>query len=277
MIVISYDDPELIPGLQEQSVGAGVRGALGGYEVLVRQAANVLDLMEYFAQVKKPANLAEISAALGWPRSSTFNLLSTLAQRGYLYEPRPRAGLYPTSRWTWLLRDIADPKLLPVQICRAADEVARLTEETVAIAAPSGASAVLLYVVESPHVVRFTAQVGFQMPIHITACGRALLAQYSPAERAAALKKVQYQKLAARSLLDAKQVEAEIKRAAARGWHENVDGYATDLVGVALPIGLPDRCLSIVVGGPTSRMRQHIPQIAATLKRELNRCTAAEL
>jgi IclR family transcriptional regulator, acetate operon repressor len=245
--------------------------------MLVRQAANVLDLMEYFAQVKKPANLGEISAALGWPRSSTFNLLSTLAQRGYLYEPRPKAGLYPTSRWTWLLRDITDPELLPEQLCRAAGEVARLTEETVAIAAPSGSSAVLLYVVESPHVVRFTAQVGYQMPMHTTACGRALLAQYSPAERAAALKKVRYEKFAERSLLDSKQVEAEIKRAAARGWHENINGYATDLLGVALPVGLPDRCLSIVVGGPTSRLRQNIPQIAATLKRELNRFTAAGL
>jgi IclR family acetate operon transcriptional repressor len=243
--------------------------------MLVRQAANVLDLLEYFAQVKKPSNLAEISTALGWPRSSTFNLLSTLAQRGYLYEPRPRAGFYPTSRWTSVLQDIADPELLPDEICKAADEVARITEETVAIAAPSGTNAVLLYVVESPHVVRFTAQVGYQMPIHTTACGRALLAEYSPAERASVLKKVRYEKFADRSLMDAKQVEAEIKRAIARGWHENINGYATDLLGVALPAGLRDRVLSIVVGGPVSRMRQSIPQIATTLKRELNRHLAA--
>jgi DNA-binding IclR family transcriptional regulator len=243
--------------------------------MLVRQAANVLDLLEFYAQVKKPANLAEVSAALGWPRSSAFNLLSTLAQRGYLYEPRPKAGFYPTSRWMWLLRDIADPELLPAQICKAADEVARLTEETVAIAAPSGVNAVLLYVVESPHVIRFTAQVGYQMPIHLTACGRALLAQYSPSERASVLKKVQYEKIAERSLLDAKQVEAEIKRAATRGWHENINGYANDLLGIAMPVGLPDRCLSIVVGGPTVRMRQNIPQITTTLKRELSRHIAA--
>jgi len=239
--------------------------------MLVRQAANVLDLLEYFAQVKKPSSLAEISAALGWPRSSTFNLLGTLAHRGYVYEPRPRAGFYPTSRWAWLLQGIADPESVPEELCKAVDEVARSTGETVAIAAPSGTSAVLLYVVESPHVVRFTAQLGYQMPIHTTSCGRALLAQYSPAERAAVLKKVRYERFAERSLMDAKQVEAEIKLAVARGWHENIDGYAKDLVGVALPAELRDRCLSIVVGGPTSRMRQSIPQIAATLKRELNR------
>lgn len=239
--------------------------------MLVRQAANVLDLLEYFAQQKRPASLAEISAALGWPRSSTFNLLTTLAQRGYLYEPRPREGYYPTSRWSWVLRDVADTELLPEELCRAVDAVARATGETTAIAAPSGTHAILLYVMESPHVVRFTATVGFQMPIHSTAGGRALLAQFSDSERAVVLRKVRYEKSAERSPTDAKQVEAEIKRAAARGWHENINGYANDLLGVALPVGLRDRCLSIVVGGPSSRMRANIPQIAATLKRELNR------
>ena len=53
--------------------------------MIVRQAAHVLDLLEYFLHVKEPSNLADISVAMGWPRSSTFNLLTTLSQRGFLY------------------------------------------------------------------------------------------------------------------------------------------------------------------------------------------------
>ncbi len=237
--------------------------------MLVRQAENVLDLLEYFAQNRRPCTPPEIAAAMGWPRSSTFNLLSTLALRGYLYEPQPRAGFYPSTRWGLILRDI-DAELLPEGLCTVADQVARLTEETVAIAGPSGTNAVLLYIAESPHVVRFTAHVGYQMPLHTTAAGRALLAQYSKVQRASLLKKVSYEASAGVPLTDAKQVEAEIKKAIARGWHEN-GSYATDLIGVALPAGLHDRCLSIVVGGPTTRMVQNIPKIAATLKRELNK------
>jgi IclR family transcriptional regulator, acetate operon repressor len=239
--------------------------------MIVRQAANVLDLLEYFAKTKKQANLAEISAALGWPRSSTFNLLTTLAQRGFLYEPRPRAGYYPTARWMSLLQKITETELLPDELCRVVDEVARLTGETVSIAAPAGTSVVLLYVVESSAVVRFTAEVGYQLPIHTTSAGRALLAQYSPSERASLLKKIRFEKFTDRSLMNAKDVEAELKRAATRGWHENVEGYATDLIGVAMPVGLSDRYLSVVVGGPSNRMRPRIAQIAATLKRELKR------
>jgi DNA-binding IclR family transcriptional regulator len=239
--------------------------------MIVRQAANVLDLLEYFAKVKKQSNLAEISAALGWPRSSTFNLLTTLAERGFLYEPRPRAGYYPTSRWTSLLRAIAETELLPDDLCKAVDEVAQATGETVAIAAPVGTNAVLLYVVESTEFVRFAAHVGYQLPIHATSAGRALLAQYSPSERASVLKKVRFEKYTERSPLNAKQVEAEIKRAVTRGWHENIEGYGADLAGVAVPVGLPDRCLALVIGGPSQRMRSRIPQLAATLKRALKR------
>lgn len=239
--------------------------------MIVRQAAHVLDLLEYFAQVRKPSNLAEISAAMGWPRSSTFNLLKTLAQRGFLYEPQPRAGYYPSPQWMSLLQTILETEVLPEGLYNAVEEVAKATGETVAIAAPAGTNAVFLHVVESPAAVRFSAQVGYQVPIHATSSGRALLAQYSPRERAAVLKKIRYEKYSPRALMSAEQVEAEIKRAEKRGWHENIEGHAADLIGVALPVEVGVRRLSIVVGGPTGRLRSRIPEIAGMLKRALKR------
>ncbi len=38
-------------------------------DVNVKQAANVLDLIEFFAQHKRPAALAEIAKHFDWPRS----------------------------------------------------------------------------------------------------------------------------------------------------------------------------------------------------------------
>jgi IclR family transcriptional regulator, acetate operon repressor len=239
--------------------------------MIVRQAANVLDLLEYFAESQKPANLADVSAALGWPRSSTFNLLTTLAQRGYLYEPHPRGGYYPSPRWNAVLHSIGESEVLPESLFDAADEVAKTTGETVAIAAPAGTNAVFVHVVESASVVRYSAKVGYQVPIHLTASGRALLAQYAPRELAAVLKRVKFEKIGARSVTSAEQVMGEITKSVSRGWHEVIDTHTTGLTGVAVPVGLPDRRLSIVVGGPTDRTRPQIPQIAAALKRALKR------
>ncbi len=245
--------------------------------MIVRQAANVLDLLEFFARTRKPANLAEVASSMGWPRSSTFNLLTTLTQRGFLYEPRPRAGFYPSQRWLSLLNTIAETEQLPEDLCEAVNEIARETHETVAICAPAGVNAVLSYVVQSPELIRFSADVGYQMPIHVTAGGRALLTQYSVRERATLLRKIKYTEYCHRSLMSAEQVEAEIKRSATRGWHENVEGYAADMVGVALPATLRDRPISVVVGGPASRMRRQIAQVAATVLRSLKRCGSVTL
>ena len=70
----------------------------------VRRAANVIELLEFFAERGGPATLAEIADGLGWPRSSTFNLVGTLLDRGYLYEPSLRGSYYPSPRWSRVVR-----------------------------------------------------------------------------------------------------------------------------------------------------------------------------
>src|SRR5579864_678366 len=110
--------------------------------MIVRQAAYVLDVLEYFAQSKRPATLAEVADHFGWPRSSTFNLLTTLSEKGYLYEPRPRAGYYPTPKWLAMARMIAEVEPLPAWTHVLVVELSAQTGETVAIAAPAGTMAV---------------------------------------------------------------------------------------------------------------------------------------
>ena len=50
--------------------------------MIVRQAANVLEILEYFAKRLRPATAAEMAEDLGWPRSSTFKIVATLASKG---------------------------------------------------------------------------------------------------------------------------------------------------------------------------------------------------
>src|SRR5690349_7987126 len=117
--------------------------------MLVRQAANVLELMEYFARRKRPATMAEISDDLGWPRSSTFNLVGTIAEKGWLYEPRTRGGYYPSPRWLTLARMVADAEPLPEPVHALVARIAEETGETTAVGALAGTSAIFMAVVES--------------------------------------------------------------------------------------------------------------------------------
>src|SRR5690606_23050608 len=88
----------------------------------VRQAANVVELLEFFAGRGEPATLAEIADALEWPRSSTFNIVGTLVEKGYFYEPRLRGGYFPSPRWQAVVQQIAESDPLPDPLLRLADE-----------------------------------------------------------------------------------------------------------------------------------------------------------
>ena len=85
--------------------------------MIVRQAANVLEILEYFAKRLRPATAAEMAEDLGWPRSSTFKLVATLASKGYLYEPRGRGGYYPSPRWLVLAEAVTRAEPLPDRVC----------------------------------------------------------------------------------------------------------------------------------------------------------------
>lgn len=242
--------------------------------MIVRQAANVLELLEYFAARRRPATLSEVALDLGWPRSSTFNLLGTLAERGYLYEPRARDGFYPTPRLLTLARTIADAEPLPEAITTLLRELVDDTGETAAIAAASGTSAVFIEVCESPKRVRYFAQVGLRMPIHITSCGRAILAQATPAERASLLRRVSFERFGPTTTMSVADVEAEIRRSMDRGWFQNLSEFSQDLIGVSLPLPLGERQLALVVAGPANRVQDRIPELAAQMRRALDRALA---
>jgi IclR family transcriptional regulator, acetate operon repressor len=241
--------------------------------MIVKQAANVLDLLEFFVRRGEPATLSEIADALRWPRSSTFNLLQTLVDRGYLYEPRPRAGYYPSPRWLVLAQHLAAVEPVPEFVHALVAELAAETGETAAIGAPAGINAIFVEVQESTAAVRYFAQVGHRLPIHAASTGRALLAQYSREERFALYRRIEFRQWSPTTPISIDAVEAELRRSAERGYHQSLADYSPDLAGVALPLPVGDRRLSVVVAGPMFRMVDRLEVVAGIIRRAVKRHT----
>lgn len=239
--------------------------------MLVKQAANVLELLEYFSRRRRPATLAEISDDLQWPRSSTFNLVGTLTDRGYLYEPRLRSGYYPSPRWSTVLQQIGEAEPLPESVFGMVAEVAAETGETTAIGSPSGVSAMFLHVIESEQPIRYSAQVGSRVPIHASSAGRALLAQMAPDERDAIYRKITFTGFSETTPMSIAGIEAELRMAQERGYHQSNSEYIADLAGVAFGLPVGSRRLSLVVAGPVSRCLDRRPAIAETIGRAIKR------
>lgn len=238
-------------------------------KMIVRQAANVLEILEYFAKRLKPATPAEMAGDLGWPRSSTFKLVGTLAAKGYLYEPRGRGSYYPSPRWLVLAEAVTRAEPLPERFQRLARDLMEATGETTAISAPAGIFATFVDVAESRQPVRYFASVGDRVPIHASSAGRALLAQLSPDERERLYRKIDFTAYSPATPTTPQAVEAKLARAAERGWHQSNAEYTPDLAGVALPLPGSDRRLSVVVVGPVSRCLERRPEMAAIVARHL--------
>lgn len=239
--------------------------------VVVRQAANALQILEYFARRLKPATAADIAEDLGWPRSSTFKMLGTLAEMGFLYEPQPRGGYYPSPRWLDLAERVTRADPLPDALRRLVRDLARATGETVLIAAPAGEQAMFLEVEESRQPVRYFASPGSLVPIHASSAGRALLAQMPAREREQLYRRIRFEGFSPTTPLTPVMVEAELEAARARGFHQSNAEYIPDLAGVALALPFGHRRLSIVVVGPVSRCLERRPAIAGVMAQHLDK------
>lgn len=237
----------------------------------VRQAAHALEILEYFARRLKPATPAEMADDLGWPRSSTFKLIGTLAGMGYLYEPRPRGGYYPSPRWLTLAQAVTNAEPLAEKFQRLARDLMEATGETAAISAPAGIFATFVDVAESRQPVRYFARVGDRVPIHATSAGRALLSLMPRAEREKLYRKIDFIAYAPTTPASPEAVEARIAEADAMGWHQSNTEYTPDLAGIAMPLPGEDRLLSVVVVGPVSRCLERRADMAAVVREHLKR------
>ena len=239
----------------------------------VKQIENLLVLLEFFADRKEPATLADVVRHFGWPRSSAHNILTTLVETGYLYEPRARGGFYPSSRWQRLSQAFTEAEPVPESLHNIITDLGRQTQETTWISAPSGLYAVFLEVVESSAAVRYAAQLGNRVPIHVTASGQTLLSQMPEKDREVLLRKTEYGCWGPNAAKSIDEVRAQMTEAAQRGWFVSASNYSPDLGGVAVPVVLGDRIYSITVAGPpyrvTDKFEENARRIYEAIAREL--------
>jgi DNA-binding IclR family transcriptional regulator len=208
----------------------------------------------------------DIVGTFGWPRSSVFNMVTTMVDHGYLYQPIPRGGYYPTTKWMDIAREVSSSQPLPESVHKLLVELMKQTGETMVLALPEGTSVVFQDVVESPADIRYTVNVGQRLPIHVTAAGRAILSQYSAAERMAVLKRVKYQRYEKSTFMTPESVERDIQKGMKEGFFANMAVYQPNVAGIAVPFHFRDRRAAIVLGAPDSRIEKRVMSLGRLLR-----------
>lgn len=232
----------------------------------VKQIVNLFKLMDFFIESRKPLSIRDIVDEFGWPRSSAFNVITTLMEQGYLYQSTPRGGYLPTAKWLELGQALLTVQPLPDSVHQLLVDLAHLTGETIFLAAAEGTQVVFLDVEESSSDIRFIARIGQRLPIHITAAGKAILAQYSTRERKALLSRIEYTKFTEHSLVSMDAVLKDIEQGEERGWHVNPGMYNQSVAGIAVPFSFLGRRYAIALGAPLSRVGQSFDHLGSLLQ-----------
>jgi IclR family transcriptional regulator, acetate operon repressor len=231
----------------------------------IKQVDNVLDLLEMFAREKSPRTLTALSTVLNMPKSSTFNLISTLVARGFLYETRPRGGFYPTRRLLDLSRNIMEGDAFLQRIHAELKALAAETGETVLLSARDQGEVVYVDVVESQALIRYFAKVGDRRPVYATSSGKAILTTYPEPERTKILQSLIYAAHEESTMKNAEELAANLEIAMRRGWCEDCAEYTPDVMGIGVPVVHEERRFGLAVAGPLFRLETRREELAAVL------------
>jgi DNA-binding IclR family transcriptional regulator len=234
----------------------------------VKSAQRVLELLEFFAEERRPAPVGVIAQALGWPQSSTSVLLKGLAETGF-FDHDARAGLYaPNVRILLATAWLQEHLYSEHNLLRLMEGVLERTGHTVMIGVRRGVHVRYLHVLQATRDGRFVARTGSLRPLFRSAAGKVLLTTLTDREVAVLLRKAYALEVVPDHRLEFADVRREIEEVRSRGYSismgTSMPGAAA--LAVLVPVGRDREPMSLSVGGPMREVRSEQEQLAAVLR-----------
>ncbi len=218
---------------------------------MVRALLRSLAILECFSIEKPVLTLQEIYRKVELPKSTTFRLVVTLQNAGYLLQHSD--SRYTLSYKLLLLGSVVRETLDVREITRPVmEDLARSTGETVTLSTRSGHERICLDVVESSSLLRSIVLPGDRLPLLYGATGKMFLAQLD--DKTIELIRVAQQiprKRVSRKALA--QLVAEIR---AHGYALTHDDRVDGVMAISVPIrdASGDVRYCMTVTGPSSRI-----------------------
>lgn len=148
---------------------------------LNKSAERVADILEIISKNEKPMGITEISKTLGIPKSSTFDLLYTLVDKGFLEIADENLKTFKLGIKLFMIGSAYLKKVNFVELAHPIlEKIMKETSETVFLAVENNGQLVYLDKVEPlTMTMRPAAVPGSTNPMTCTGIGKALLAAYS--------------------------------------------------------------------------------------------------
>jgi DNA-binding IclR family transcriptional regulator len=149
---------------------------------VVKSAGRVLQILEFFDDVRREVNVIEMCTVLGYPQSSTSALLKSLVLLGVLHYNRVTRLYSPTIRMALLGSWVNDRLFGSGQLVRLTEAINRRTGHAVLVATRNGRFTKYIHVVQATKLARLHITLGTERPLAASGTGYAILSTYSDAE-----------------------------------------------------------------------------------------------
>lgn len=202
----------------------------------VEALARGLAVLSRFDQTTRDLSLTEIAASTGLSKSTTFRILKTLEEAGYLarhsgtqrYSPGLKVlELGFTALSNLGIRDAARPHL---------ERLSQETGETASLSLLDGLEVVYIDRVRNRSIVGVVLGLGSRIPAHCASMGKAMLAHLPAEALATLLEGAPLIPCTPRSIVDTAAIQRELARIRRRGFALNEQELELGLRAVAAPI-----------------------------------------
>ena len=234
----------------------------------VKSARRVLEIFEFFAEAHTPATVKELSERLGYPQSSTSQLLKSLLELGYLRYDLETRSYRPTLRVMLLGSWVHDEIFGNGSVISLLESLRQELGHSVIVGMLQGVH--VRYVVTLCGVTTGLPpfSTGILRPVCRAAVGKILLAHKRPAEIALIARRANAQETDPACRVPVPELLADIEVCRHRGWAESHGGVVAgrNVIAMALPSmpGQPE--LAIGLGGPLAVIDRQRELIVARLR-----------
>ena len=225
-----------------------------------------LNLLEVFAEQKRPLVLSEIARRLDIPASSCHDVVQILQEIGYLYELSPRGGYYPTLRIYEVARAIAesDPVVLRADVVLR--ELCDSMEESILLSKVHGLQATYLLAFQPLHPLRVLIKAGDGVGgLHNTSAGKALLGSLSGSAFDGFLKSCSLAASTPHTITTKAALRKDIQAGNERGWFLNRQESLDGVITVSIRFGWVSATYIVTIAGPASRMEDKLERAVHAL------------
>lgn len=180
--------------IDSQADAKGVAGAAA--------FSKFMTILQLIADADGPMNVAKLSAASGYPRTTVHRIIAALQAEGMVVpglhgntlKLGPRLISFASHSW--------ERSDLRVAAMDALIELRNITSETVHLAVPSDLGMVFIEKLESPHAVRMASRIGTRVSMTSSSVGKAYLATLDSAACESILAQVKFQRYTDHTIMD---------------------------------------------------------------------------